>query len=108
MLIRCDHALGTDVVVPMELSLSDIPVVGFEGRIANCNAAGDDSGGAYDVGIEFVRLSDEGRETLNNFIAYCEALDYEARLKRDGPGGAGPDPAAGIGRTNSPAKRIKG
>ena len=83
MLIKSVHDLEIESRVPMELSLQDDNPVKFVGRVASCLKTDSDNGKEYDIGIEFLDLTDDDRKNLAVFI------DYVADLERQNEKGKG-------------------
>ncbi len=77
MLIETAHALECEGRIPMELSLHDQSHIRFLGRVVNCQVTGKNDGERYDIGIEFLDLTDKDREVLGSFIAYVASLKIE-------------------------------
>jgi len=75
MLIECIRDLEVDSRIPMELSVYDDKPIKFVSRVVSCKVI--DSGGQklYDIGIEFLDLTDEDREVLATFIEYCNIVE---------------------------------
>jgi Tfp pilus assembly protein PilZ len=75
MLIECVRDFEVDSRIPMELSLHDDKPIKFVGRVASCKVI--DSGGQkqYDIGIEFLDLTDKDREVLTTFVEYCNIME---------------------------------
>ena len=77
MLIETSHALISESRIPMELSLHDDSLISFIGRVVTCQLARKNNEEHYDIGIEFINLTDKDREVLGSFIAYVAALKME-------------------------------
>ena len=78
MLIESGQPTEVDRKIPMELSLPGHVSIRLLGRIACCliNESGDLP---FDIGIEFIEMSEEGRKSLDAFIVELE--DHEHRDK---------------------------
>ena len=77
MLIETSHALISESRIPMELSLHDDSLISFIGRVVTCQLARKNNEEHYDIGIEFMNLTDKDREVLGSFIAYVATLKME-------------------------------
>ncbi len=77
MLIETSHALENESRIPMELSLHDESRISFVGRVVTCQMTGKNDKKQYDIGIEFIDVTDKDREVLASFIAYIAALEIE-------------------------------
>lgn len=77
MLIETSHSLACESRIPMELSLHDESRISFVGRVVTCQMAGNNDKRQYDIGIEFIDVTDKDREVLRSFIAYVAALKIE-------------------------------
>jgi Tfp pilus assembly protein PilZ len=75
MLIECMRDLEVDSRIPMELAVHDDKPIKFMGRVVSCKII--DVGGLklYDIGIEFLDLTDKDREVLTTFIEYCNIVE---------------------------------
>jgi Tfp pilus assembly protein PilZ len=77
MLIETSHALECESRIPMELSLHDESRISFLGRVVNCQMTGKSDGERYDIGIEFLNLTDKDRDVLGSFVAYVASMKLE-------------------------------
>jgi len=77
MLIETSHALECESRIPMELSLHDDSRISFVGRVVTCQTTRKNEGEHFDIGIEFMDVTDKDREVLGSFIAYVAALKIE-------------------------------
>jgi hypothetical protein len=68
MLIQSEQSLGINSMIPMELSLVAGVRVNFIGRVASCRMTDANGQTWYDIGVEFLKLTDEGRSLLKRFI----------------------------------------
>ena len=68
MLIESAAALARESRVPMIMPLHDGPDMNFVGRVVSCVPTPDSADGRYDIGIEFVNLTDAARQALAVFI----------------------------------------
>jgi Tfp pilus assembly protein PilZ len=72
MLIESDYVLQHQDIIPMEMSLSDSQAIALWGKIVICKPIEDADYLRYEVGIEFIDMSETDRETLRQFIASME------------------------------------
>ncbi|MGD0884408.1 MAG: PilZ domain-containing protein [Thermodesulfovibrionales bacterium] len=68
MLIENRYGLEIETRLPMEISLPGHFAIKFLGRVASCRVAADTNPPRYDVGIEFIDMSEKEREKLKEFI----------------------------------------
>jgi hypothetical protein len=71
MLIETDMPFQIDDKIPMEIVLSRDKKISFLGRVAFCMGSADELPAHYDIGIEFLEMSEEGKAV---FKEYIEAL----------------------------------
>lgn len=77
MLIESDQVLESEIRVPMVLSLHDDQSIDFLGRVVSCTLKEEDSGDKYQIGIEFINLTNEARDMLASFISLLQSLEGE-------------------------------
>ena len=77
MLIECLQALEIESRIPMALSLQDDKAMKFVGRIASSQLMEDGDPKQYNIGIEFLDLTEKDNEMLATFIKYCAAIEGE-------------------------------
>jgi c-di-GMP-binding flagellar brake protein YcgR len=70
MLIRTEQALEVESRIPMGLSLQGDRAINFIGRVASCRMTEDPEKAHYDIGVEFLDLTDEDKMLLTAFIDY--------------------------------------
>jgi len=75
MLIESDHPLDIESILTMEITLPEYGAVGFMGRVASCRFINDREHGHFDMGIEFMDVSGEGKEQLKEFILMLHRED---------------------------------
>jgi c-di-GMP-binding flagellar brake protein YcgR len=69
MLIETDRELGIDETYAMEINPPDMEPITFTGRVASqLEVDDDDSGTSHQIGIEFLEMSEEGRQRLQQFV----------------------------------------
>ncbi|HUH65269.1 MAG TPA: PilZ domain-containing protein [Syntrophales bacterium] len=81
MLIECVLPLEIGSTIPMELFLHNDNIIKFVGRVASCLVLEDGGQKLYDVGIEYLGLTDKDKDVLKSFVNYCAAI--EAKSKAD-------------------------
>ncbi len=72
MLISSESPLEIEERIPMEILLPEDKQIQFMGRIASCLSAPEAAEPRYDVGIEFVEMSEEDRTDLKKFVAVLD------------------------------------
>lgn len=75
MLIECMRDLEVSSRIPMELSVHDDKPINFMGRVVTCKVIGNGGQKLYEIGVEFLDLTDEDREVLTTFIEYCNIAE---------------------------------
>jgi hypothetical protein len=80
MRIQAGQSLGIKSIIPLELSLKADNPVYFSGRVASCRMTEDKGQAPYEIGVEFLDLTDKDRTLLKTFI------DYLAVTKVNGEG----------------------
>jgi hypothetical protein len=73
MLIVVDQALKIESIVPLSLSLNAHGTLNFTGRVASCRVADEKKPATYEIGLEFVALTDADRALIKTFVDYLEA-----------------------------------
>lgn len=68
MLIEIENPLDLNSRYDIELFINE-NLVKVEGRVANCTEIKSESGAVYDIGIEFVKVSDNDKKLLKNFLS---------------------------------------
>lgn len=71
MLIETEHFLKIDSLHEMEMKVGDT-LISVVGRIVNCVEVRTDTAMQYDIGIEFIRMSDGDRIFLKEFLEGLE------------------------------------
>jgi hypothetical protein len=89
MLIQTDQALGIESRVPMGLSLNDGTTVNFIGRVVSCNMKEDKGQTHYNIGAEFIDLTDKDETLLQTFIDQWTVMENSvARESEQSEGGS--------------------
>ncbi|MGE5173586.1 MAG: PilZ domain-containing protein [Betaproteobacteria bacterium] len=79
MLIQTDQTLGSESVIPMGLSFSDDSHVNFSGRVASCRKMEEKGQEQYEIGVEFLDLTDKDRTLLKTFIDFLASMDSKVK-----------------------------
>jgi c-di-GMP-binding flagellar brake protein YcgR len=75
MLIESKHELDIDDTLPMELILTDEKSMKFIGRIASCLPKEQMKERQYDIGVEFLDVSERNKSILHEFIRLLNDID---------------------------------
>jgi hypothetical protein len=67
MLIEADDFIDVDFISEMEIFL-DNKLISITGRVANCTEMPGDKIKKYNIGVEFIKMSDENKNTLKKFL----------------------------------------
>lgn len=72
MLVELYHGIQVDKRFPMALFLpgEDLPIK-FQGRIASCIEIPDEKSKRFDIGIEFLDMSEDDKSRLSEFLISC-------------------------------------
>jgi Tfp pilus assembly protein PilZ len=73
MLAQSQSALGIETLLPMELSLEEREPLVFMGRVAYCTELDLEEGTVFEVGVEFVEMSDADRDRIESYIERLKA-----------------------------------
>lgn len=68
MLIETMQIFKPEDRFPMEIALNSGSVIRFVGRVASCIEIADKHPAHYDIGVEFIEMSDEDKLRLDEFI----------------------------------------
>jgi Tfp pilus assembly protein PilZ len=71
MLVETEYPLALNSEHGVELFLNG-EAMHFAGRVAYCGTIGTDKSSVYDIGIEFVRMSESDRKSLKDFLDTLE------------------------------------
>jgi hypothetical protein len=74
MLIGSEHPLDIENKYPMEITIAEDRAIRFTGRVASCMPVKKGDSGQYDIGIEFLDLSERNRGFLHEFIRLLENM----------------------------------
>ncbi|NWF75811.1 MAG: PilZ domain-containing protein [Nitrospirae bacterium] len=75
LLLESNMPLETETRLPMEVDLSEDKSIKFTGRIASCIPVKIEETEHYDLGIEFLDMSEKDREVLQEFIKLLSYID---------------------------------
>jgi len=82
MLIRTDHRLAQESIIPMTLALNADSQVNFNGRVASCRSTEYQGQPHYEIGVAFSDLTERDRALLKTFIDYLTAMESNSEGKR--------------------------
>jgi c-di-GMP-binding flagellar brake protein YcgR len=74
MLIESEHPLEIESKLPMEITLTENSCTKFLGRVASCLLIKNKDIEHYDIGIEFIEMSEKDREILGEFIRLLDTV----------------------------------
>ena len=74
MLIESDHPIEVESKYPMEIAIAEDRSIRFTGRVASCVQVKKGDRVRYDIGIEFLDLSERNRGLLHEFIRLLENM----------------------------------
>jgi hypothetical protein len=69
MLIESNNTMQIEDVLPMEMTLADYEPIALWGRIVTCQVIQDIEPLRYDIGIEFIDMTEKGKNLLKSFTA---------------------------------------
>ncbi len=69
MLIESAHPLKIDDKLPMEMTFPKRESIQFNGRVANCTLVSGTKPEKYDIGIEFIDISQRDKEIISTFVS---------------------------------------
>lgn len=72
MLIESEHSPEIENKLQMEIFLPEDEPITLTGSIVSCHLIGKEEPKLYELGIEFLEMSDEDRDRLRKFISYIE------------------------------------
>jgi len=85
MLIESIGALEIESRIPMELSIHADNPVEFVGRVASCQVIDKDGQKQYEIGIEFIDLTEKDRAKVASFIEQSAVIEaWDDAKKRGG------------------------
>ncbi len=80
MLIESGQALDIDDTFPMEMMLTNDQSMKFVGRIASCLRREHGKEAHYDIGVEFLDISERNKKILHEFIRLLDGIDKSRSL----------------------------
>lgn len=78
MLIESGPEIAVDSTLSMELFLPDGSLISFAGRVASCLPVNEGGPGPYDIGIEFLDMSEQDHERLRGFIDSLQEMETDS------------------------------
>ena len=75
MLIQTPQSVEISSMIPMELSLNDGTAIAFTGRAVSCTRTEHEGQTNYDIGAEFLDLTDKDKMLLKTFIDYLAPME---------------------------------
>ncbi len=75
LLLEADQPLQEESRLPMEVELSEDKSITFTGRIASCIPFKFEDAERYDIGIEFLDMSEKDRDILKEFIKLLSYIE---------------------------------
>jgi Tfp pilus assembly protein PilZ len=72
VIIQTEHHLKIDNMVLLELSLNEHDAISFMGKVVSCRKRHDKAHADYDIGVQFLELTDRDRTSLMRFIDCVE------------------------------------
>lgn len=81
MLIECVRNFDIESRIPMEMIIHDDNPVKFVGRVASCRGIDKEGKKQYDIGIDFLDLTEKDREVLASFIDHVAMTNTEAEYE---------------------------
>ncbi len=81
--VRSAQSLEINSMIPMELSLASGGQVTFIGRVASCLMTNENGQPCYDIGVEFMDLTDRGKSLLKTFIVSLDEARENSAAKKN-------------------------
>lgn len=75
MLIESEYSLEIESKLPMEMILTEDLSIKFLGRITYCHLVKNKDIKHYDIGVEFIEISESDKEILLEFIRLLDTID---------------------------------
>jgi len=75
MLVESQFAPKIEDRLPMKLILTEDKAVTFQGRVVSCDLIAGEIPPCYDMGIEFLEMSEKDKDTLKEFIRLLDTID---------------------------------
>jgi hypothetical protein len=80
--IHTDQSLAIESIIPMGLTLAGDDTVNFNGRVASCLRIEETGQALYEIGVEFLDLTDKDRTLLKTFIDYLVMREVNAKEEK--------------------------
>lgn len=81
MLIESSHSLEVESTLPMELNFPEDKSILFQGRIASCLLKKDEDLVHYDIGIDFVNMTEKDNEILHAIIRLLDTANDSSQTR---------------------------
>jgi Tfp pilus assembly protein PilZ len=81
MLIESSHLLEAESTVPMELILPEDKSIIFQGRVASCLQKKDEDLLHYDIGIDFVNMTEKDKNILHEIIRLLDTANDSSQTR---------------------------
>jgi len=81
MLIESSHSLEAESTVPMELIFPEDKSIIFQGRVASCLQKKGEDLVHYDIGIDFVNMTEKDREILHEIIRLLDIASNSSQAR---------------------------
>jgi hypothetical protein len=77
MRIDTRQTLDIETRIPMELSLGADKCINFIGRVASCRSLDAKEQACYEIGVEFIDVTDRDRTMLKTFIDFLTIVQAD-------------------------------
>jgi hypothetical protein len=74
MLIESEHSMAIESKLPMEITPTENSCIKFLGRVTSCLLIKNKDIEHYDIGIEFIEMSENDREILVELIRVLDTV----------------------------------
>ncbi|MFZ3137518.1 MAG: PilZ domain-containing protein [Thermodesulfovibrionales bacterium] len=81
MLIESSHSLEVESTVPMELIFPEDKSIIFQGRVASCLQKKGEDLVHYDIGIDFVNMTEKDKEILHEIIRLLDTASNSSQAR---------------------------
>lgn len=81
MLIESEYVMEVEKSIQMELFLSGDEHIKLTGRVASCIVIAGEEQKIYDIGIEFVSISEDNMKKLNTIIQVLQNMESDSSVK---------------------------
>ena len=76
MLIESEDSIENGLKIPMEIIRTSKKTIRFTGRIVMCNSVGEGEQRPYEIGIEFLDMTEKDRELLKEIVCLAENMGF--------------------------------